>query len=790
MRPVLGGGSYASQDSLEGVFGLGEADEGMIEVLWPGGVKNRLYGVHASEKITFPEIPCGFDDPTYHYKGYRRCVELATEELVEKERVSLWAARRFRSSAMRAYTEFHQSMEREDGEGHETLAAGQDGPVHFTDIASLPGSGINYVRAPSANKTVLDHVKAQGFVDFADLSVRSLLPVKPRGAPGVALFDFDGDGDVDIYATNGPGFPNSLLENQFVQSGQMRFIDVAARAGVALVADDSSGVCVGDTDNDGDQDLVVLNENGPNRLLENLGDGGFDDVSAQAALGGAGRHPSSCTLGDVNGDGLLDLAIGNTFNNWDHRLPLMTFKNDFRMESNQLLINQGDNHYLDRSAESGVETPARITWAVALVDYDQDGDVDLVTADDQGAKAPAKYGGVDHGFVRVFRNDGNGHFENVSSSIGTNRFGAWMGLSFADFNRDGLLDIFATNTGYFITNFMQPILNFPIVLSEWASGWFLAQPDGSFTFPGVGGLVGTPFGWGTSTVDYDNDTDTDIIYHGGMDMGAFVDASNPGVMLRNDGSANFSQDDGALAGSVDHTRRTVQGMAVGDLNNDGFADVVTVASQTWPDFLPLAPYLPPPLLAGTPFDATASIWPTFSPIDPSDFTKGMVATGMEPADGNLVVELNSGNDNHWVKVKPLGTIGLVENGRANRDGIGATIRFHPDDSASVLHPVVAGASYASQDSLTAVFGLARQSHGEIDVLWPGGTRNRLYDVRHGETIVFPEIPCSYDDPSLQEKDYRVCVEGSLDSLVSRREIPGLDGRRFFISAMRAYNDAH
>jgi len=466
----------------------------------------------------------------------------------------------------------------------------------------------------------------------------------------------------------------------------------------------------------------------------------------------------------------------------------MTFNNDFRMEPNQLLINDGNNRFQDRSIGSGIEVPARITWAVALVDYDQDGDVDLVTADDQGAKAPAKYGGVDHGFVRVFRNDGSGHFENVTSAIGMDRFGAWMGLSFGDFNRDGLLDIFATNTGYFITNFMRPVLDFPIVLGEWASGWFLAQPDGSFIFPGVGNLVGTPFGWGTSTADYDNDTDTDVIYHGGMDMGAFVDASNPGAVLRNDGKANFSQDIGALADSVDHTRRTVQGVAMGDLNNDGFTDVVTVASQTWPDFLPLAPYLPPPLLAGSPFDSMASIWPTFAPIDQNDFTKGMVATGMEPANGNLVVEVNSGNDNHWVKVRMLGGAGLVPDGKVNRDGIGATIRFSPNDSAAVLHPVVAGASYASEDALTTVFGLAEQDFGVIDVLWPGGVRNRLYNARQGETIVFPEIPCGYDDPKLDSKGYRACVEGTIDALVNRREIGRPEGQRFFASAMRAFEE--
>jgi len=392
--------------------------------------------------------------------------------------------------------------------------------------------------------------------------------------------------------------------------------------------------------------------------------------------------------------------------------------------------------------------------------------------------------------VRIYANNGSGHFENVTASVGTNRFGAWMGLSFGDFNRDGLLDIFATNTGYFITGFMQSILEFPIVQGEWASGWFLAQPDGKFVFPGVGAMVGTPFGWGTSTADYDNDADTDIIYHGGMDMGAFVDASNPGAMLRNDGNANFERDSAALKGAVDHTRRTVQGVAVGDLNNDGFTDVVTVASQTWPDFLPLAPYLPPFLLQGSPFDATASIWPTFAPVDPTDFTRGMVATGMEPANGNLVVEVNSGNGNRWVKVKALGTAGLAPGGKVNRDGIGAVIQFRPHNTKPVLHPVVAGSSYASQDSLTAVFGLAGKKQGDIEILWPGGTRNRLYGVRHGETIKFPEIPCNYDNTLWNARRYKQCVIRTLKALVNHQQLTRRESARFFASAMRAFDEHH
>ena len=839
MRPIMGGSSYASQHSLEGVFGLGGAEYGVVDVFWPGGVKNRLYGVSAHETVVFPEIPCSYDDSSMSRREYHRCVRTAIRGLVSAGVLDKHQAARFLTSARRAWvgrrhpvpehdyesherdgkddegresegdrghqgrerlpkaggrdgaqeTGHHREHEREHG-GSYTSGSGPDSPVRLHDIASRPDSGIDFQRGPSTNKAILDAFKSTGFVDFSDLAVRSQLPVKPRGSPGVALFDYDGDGDMDMYVTNGPGMPNALLENRLRQDGRLHFVDVALQAGVALTEDDSTGVCVGDTDNDGDPDLVVMNLAGHNRFLENLGDGRFADASLDAGFTADGRHPSSCTLGDVDNDGLLDLAVGNTFDNWDHRLPLMTFDNDALMEANQLFLNRGGNHFEDVSTGSGIDTPSRITWALALVDYDQDGDVDLVTADDQGAKAPAKYGGVDHGFVRIFRNDGSGHFTNVTAEVGTNRFGAWMGLSFGDFNRDGLLDIFATNTGYFITNFMRPILGFPIVLGEWASGWFLAQPDGRFVFPGVGDMVGTPFGWGTSTADYDNDADTDIIYHGGMDMGAFVDASNPGALLRNDGQAHFSRDAMALDGSVNHRRRTVQGMAVGDLNDDGFTDIVSVASETWPDFLPLAPYLPPSLLEGSPFDSTASIWPTFAPVDPTDFSKGMVATGMEPANGDLAVEINGGNGNHWVKIRARGSIGLVSGAKVNRDGIGAVIHFRPEGMLPVLHPVVAGSSYASQDSLTAVFGLEGRASGQVDIEWPGGVHNRLYGVRSGERVRFQEIPCDYRSKKMGRRAYRRCVGRSLAELVSHHTLTARESRRFYRSAMKAWSDVH
>ncbi len=130
-------------------------------------------------------------------------------------------------------------------------------------------------------------------------------PQKPRGAPGVCLFDYDRDGDQDIYVTNGPGTANSLYANQLVETGELRFIDRAATAGVTAADQDSAGCVAGDLDNDGDQELYVLGSGleDANILYDNLGDGTFTNATTVTTAGG-GRASVSATLADINQDGL------------------------------------------------------------------------------------------------------------------------------------------------------------------------------------------------------------------------------------------------------------------------------------------------------------------------------------------------------------------------------------------------------------------------------------------------------------------------------------------------------
>ncbi len=486
--------------------------------------------------------------------------------------------------------------------------------VTFSDIASL--AGIDYRRIPSARNEIFDEIKLGPPLTPED---RAEVPLFARGLPGVAILDYDGDGDLDIYVINGPGAANSLYSNQLEETGQLTFVDMGEAAGVAATDQDSTGVSYGDIDNDGDHDLLVLGAGEANRLFENLGDGTFVDITEASEIGEDNRYSGSASMGDVNGDGWLDIVVANSFN-WDNTFAIAL--EPFALnEHNQLFLNTGNNTFIDVSATSGIENltgfgedvrdgMATITWAIAIVDYDLDGDLDIIHGDDQGVVPTGEFGGVDRGLIHVLQNDGTGNFTDVTASANLNVPGAWMGLSFADFNADGNMDIFGSNFGEY------GLLRDGLTLRSGNSRWFLGQDDDTFTDPGVGPLVATTFGWGNGTTDYDNDGDTDIIFQGGLDVGPFVDASNPGTLLRNDGAGNFTYDADALASATDHLRRSNKGLALGDLNQDGFVDIVSTSNFDYPESVPLVPY---PDEFGSPFDSIAATVPTFMTTENGEF---------------------------------------------------------------------------------------------------------------------------------------------------------------------------
>ncbi len=520
--------------------------------------------------------------------------------------------------------------------------AGTDEDVHFTDIATELIYGIDYARTRSIRDDIYQEIRND---PSPAGGVFQRVPTKSRGIPGVAIFDFDNDGDMDIYATNGPGTHNSLYSNQMMETGQLTFIDVGEISGAGAQAQDSSGVCFGDIDNDGDQDLYVLGTGEPNILFQNSGDGTFTDITEHARVAAGSLWSSSATMGDVNGDGLLDIYVGNIGNlNSSEVLFTEPFKWN---EHNQLFLNRGNNIFSDVSETSGIMNltglaaenagQAGPTHAVGMVDYDLDGDIDIFSADDQAGILPLKYGGVDRGLIHIFQNDGSGHFTDVNVEQNTSHAGAWMGLSFGDFNHDGHMDFFASNMGLY--NGAPPEL-MERNLDQNASRWYLGGENG-FTRPPLNNVNATPFGWGTSVTDYDNDGDSDILFYGSLDLVGMIILSNPGVILRNDGAANFEYDRAAMLTSTDHVRRVVHGVAVGDLNNDGFNDIVSASNFNIPESVPLETFED----LGGAFDGISSFVPTFGQFgDPPSFRYDPNLPDFP--NGTLSVEMNSGNSNN------------------------------------------------------------------------------------------------------------------------------------------------
>ena len=414
---------------------------------------------------------------------------------------------------------------------------------------------------------------------------------------GVALWDFDGDGLLDVYLVNGSrlGVPAGAAPKAglFRNNGDGTFRDVTAEAGVPNERW-GQGVCVGDVDNDGRPDLYVTNF-GANRLYRNLGGGKFADVAVAAGVA-VESWSTGCAFADYDGDGRLDLYVagyvsfdpdkpppspsrrqapagnapegsgrgmGATYSAGApyctyRTVPVMCGPSGLRGAPDHLFRNNGDGTFSDTTREAGVtDAKGLYGFGVAWVDLDDDGRPDLLVANDSGPN-------------HVYRNLGNGRFEDISypsgaALDGSGREQAHMGVAIGDYDNDGRADIHITN---FADDFN--------VLYHNHDGTTLT--DVSFK-SGIA-QVSIPFlGWGTDFFDYDNDGWLDLlvvnghVYPAADTMAWNTSYAQRALLFRNLEGRRF-EEIGAAAGEGLTIPRVSRGSAVGDLDNDGGVDVV------------------------------------------------------------------------------------------------------------------------------------------------------------------------------------------------------------------------
>jgi hypothetical protein len=497
---------------------------------------------------------------------------------------------------------------------------------------------------------------------------------------GVALFDFDNDGKLDIYFVDAltvetAKSPQTARSALYRNLGGLRFQDVTDRAGVAHPGW-GMGVCVADVDGDGFQDLYVTNV-GPNRLYRNNGNGTFTDIAAQAGLT-AGAWSAGCGFADYDRDGDLDLFVSRYVKidlgnlpefgkgkTCEYRgIPVQCGPRGLPGESDFLFRNEGDGRFTDVSAAAGVaDARGYFGLGVAWFDYDDDGWLDLYVANDSTPSL-------------LYQNQKNGTFKEVAfpqgvavSDDGGEQGG--MGLAIGDFDRSGRLSIFKTNFAEEHNNLYR---------NEGTHFTDVAFRSGT-------GASSLPYvGWGTAFFDYDNDGWPDIIVGNGhvypqldqAKLGASAPYRQRRLLYHNLGGGKFAEVAQEF-GPVLAEPRVSRGVAVGDLDEDGRLDVV---------------------------------------INDLDGRPQVLHNELAPV-------------GHWLKVK------LTGKGR-NTNAIGALITVRAAGAAQ-LHVVRSGTSYLSQCDMRAHFGLGAATQADsIEVRWPDGTTTKLETVKADQVVTISQ----------------------------------------------------
>ena len=556
--------------------------------------------------------------------------------------------------------------------------------------AILVAQGVSTRNAPAAPKQAPSGRPFSAF--FEDVAAKSGLTMTVTvGNPatkkyiieangtGLAAIDYDGDGWLDLFVVNGSrleGFgaakpPTSRL---YRNSGKGTFTDVTQAAGAGL-SGWGNGVCAGDIDNDGDDDLFVTYW-GPNRLLLNDGKGKFTEVGGRLGVAGPDKEWSSgCTFLDYDRDGRLDLFVtsyqqfdpattpppGKASNCEWKGMPVFCGPRGLPFGTATLFHQKADGAFEDVTQAAGIAA-AKDFYAFTPVAADLNGDgwVDIYFASDSTPSV-------------LFRNEKNGTFREIGTETGVafNEHGfeqGGMGIGVGDYNRDGLLDLVKTNFAG----------DHPNLYRNTGNGIF------EDSVLGAGLAINPQFvGWGVAFVDLDNDGWQDIFQVNGhvypeLNRGGGESYRQPRVVYRNLGDGRF-EDVSALAGPGIAARHSSRGAAFGDFDNDGDIDVAVMNMG-----------------------------------EPVSFLRNTLT-------GNA----------RSIKV-------VLEGVRSNRSAIGAVVTIETGGSKQTL-PVLSQSSFLSQSDRRLHFGLGAATRVDrVSVRWPSGERETFEGGAAGTTLRLKE----------------------------------------------------
>jgi hypothetical protein len=540
-----------------------------------------------------------------------------------------------------------------------TSVQAADSPPHaaiFADVTSELGLHFEYVASHTSRKYLIETMGS-----------------------GLALFDYDNDGRLDIFVVNGAPLGDPTQKGTIPRKKEPKdwnrlyhqkrdgtFEDLTEKAGLQGIGY-GMGVAVGDYDNDGFEDLYVTAYGG-NRLYHNNGDGTFTDVTEKAGVGGSGWSTSAAWV-DLDGDGLLDLVVLR-YLQWDfddtwcgerrEGYRAYCHPDGYRAIAPLVYHNDGNGHFTEISHKVGLAEPGK-GLGIAFADYDRDGHLDIFVANDSMPEF-------------LYHNKGDGTFEEVALRSGVAVDGeghtyAGMGVDFADYNNDGLPDLVVT------------------ALASQMYALYRNNGDGTFTYDsypsGIGRMTMKHSGWGIRFLDYDNDGWKGLLINQGHDLDTvqltFPDLRymEPMLLARNTGKG--FEDISAQAGEIFKKTWVGRGLAIGDIDNDGRLDAVVTSN-----------------------------------------------------DGALYVLHNSTKtQNHWLTLELIGH-------RSNRDAIGAEVRLTTAKGSQWATVTTAG-SYLSSSDKRVHFGLGPETLARtIDIRWPSGIRQTMKDVRVDQILKIEE----------------------------------------------------